>query len=63
MVIYTPKKFPDLPLSENYENFPAIAFEAQKYPDALTYKDFPSTLLKPGEKYRNRTTFNFEVIS
>lgn len=63
LVIYTPKVFPSLPFNAVYDRFPAIAFEAQKFPDAPNQKEFPNTLLNPGEKYKNSTTFKFNVAS
>ncbi len=61
LVIYTPKKFPEVPINSNFSEFPAICFEAQNFPDAPNNIDFPRSLLKAGKKYVNRTTFNFEV--
>ena len=63
LVVYTPEK---LPQSWNYhseidEKYPAIALEAQNYPDAPNFRNFPSSLLKPGELYENNIRFAFSV--
>lgn len=50
LVVYTPT------------NFPAICFETQNYPDAPNQKDFPSSILRPGEHYENESTFIFDLL-
>lgn len=50
IVIYTP------------EEFPAICFETQNYPDAPTYTSFPSSILRPGESYLNESRFVFDLV-
>lgn len=47
MVVYTPK------------DFPAICFETQNVPDAPNHEHFPSSVLRPREKYRNISEFRF----
>eukprot|EP00939_MAST-03C_sp_MAST-3C-sp1_P003255 g3255.t1 len=37
----------------------AICFEAQHYPDSINKPEFPSTVLHPGETYRQTTTHRF----
>ena len=61
MVIYTPNTFNKLPFKDNvnYSKFPAICFEAQKYPDAINNDNFPSILLNPEQTYINETVFEF----
>jgi aldose 1-epimerase len=51
VTIYTP---PD---------FPGICFENQNYPDAPNQKDFPNSILRPGEIYNNISIFNFDTLS
>ncbi len=63
LVIYSPEK---LPVTWNYHSeidskYPAVALEAQNYPDAPNFRNFPSSLLKPGELYENNITFAFSV--
>ena len=50
IVIYTPTPFP------------AICFETQNYPDAPNHVNFPSSVLLPGELYKNESTFAFGII-
>lgn len=50
LVVYTPREFP------------AICFETQNYPDAPNYKHFPSSVLRPGERYENISQFIFDLI-
>ena len=38
-----------------------FCLETQHYPDAPNQKDFPSTVLSPGENYKTKTTFKFSV--
>lgn len=38
-----------------------ICFETQGYPDAPNFSHFPSTLLKPGEKYHQKTSYCFST--
>lgn len=38
----------------------AIAIEAQNFPDAPNYRNFPSSVLRPGETYRNRIEWRFD---
>lgn len=39
----------------------SIALETQKYPDTPHHAHFPSTLLKPGEKYTHACVYRFSV--
>ncbi len=39
----------------------AICFEAQHFPDSPNRPYFPSTILKPGEKYTQKTVYKFSV--
>jgi len=63
LVVYSPETLPDTwtYLSEMDRKFPAVALEAQNYPDAPNFRNFPSSLLKPGELYENNITFAFSV--
>lgn len=44
-----------------YAKRSGLCLETQHYPDSPNQKDFPSTILRPGEKYRTVTVFRFEV--
>lgn len=63
LVIYSPKSLPGkwTYLSEIDRKYPAVAIEAQNYPDAPNFRNFPSSLLKPGEIYENKIVFAFSV--
>ncbi|WP_047245962.1 aldose epimerase family protein [Maribacter thermophilus] len=50
LIVYTP------------EDFSAICFETQNYPDAPNQEDFPSAILRPGETYNNISIFKFDLI-
>ena len=50
IVIYTP------------EEFPGICFETQNYPDAPNHTSFPSSILRPGETYVNKSRFIFDLV-
>ncbi|WP_047419937.1 aldose epimerase family protein [Cellulophaga sp. Hel_I_12] len=39
----------------------AICFETQNYPDAPNHSNFPSSVLKPNETYKNESIFRFSV--
>ena len=39
----------------------SIALETQKYPDTPNHDNFPSTLLRPGEKYTHVCVYKFDV--
>ena len=40
----------------------ALAIEPQHYPDSPNHPNFPSTVLKPGEKYRQMSVFKFYTL-
>lgn len=40
--------------------YSGIALEAQAWPDAVHHKNFPSTILKPGQIYHQRTRYQFD---
>lgn len=39
----------------------AVCVEAQHYPSSVTFPDFPSTVLKKGDTYRQTTEYRFSV--
>lgn len=41
--------------------FPAICFGPQNYPDAPNHENFPNCIVRPGEPYRNRSAFCFDL--
>lgn len=40
---------------------PALCLEPQHFPDTPNHENFPSTLLKPGERYDHLIIYNFEM--
>jgi len=44
-----------------YKQHTGFCLETQKYPDSPNQKDFPSTLLNPGETYTHNTLLKFGV--
>lgn len=45
----------------SYQNRSAAAFETQQFPDAMHHENFPSALLKAGEKFHTETEYRFSV--
>ena len=45
-----------------YHDYDAVAIECQDMPDAPNKPQFPSTLLKPGEKYCRHICFKFSAV-
>lgn len=44
-----------------YAHRTGFCLETQHYPDSPNQKDFPSTVLSPGENYKTKTTFKFST--
>lgn len=44
-----------------YAHRTGFCLETQHYPDSPNQKNFPSTVLSPGENYKTKTTFKFSV--
>lgn len=44
---------------KEYKPYTAFCLEAQHYPDSTTYPNFPNTVLRPGETYRQTTSYKF----
>ena len=45
----------------SYPKQASICLETQKFPDSPNKKDFPSPVLKPGEKYQSHAAYKFSV--
>lgn len=63
VVVYAPEK---LPGDWNYQttisdSMPSICLECQNFPDAPHNPDFPSSVLRPGEVYRNVIRWKFKA--
>lgn len=63
LVVFTPRNFASLDVRnrEQFSTFPAICFECQNFPDAPNQPDFPSSVLLPGETYRNEMEYRFKT--
>lgn len=48
---------------KSYKFRSAFCLEAQHFPDSPNQPNFPSTLLKPGETYRQKTMYKFGVYT
>lgn len=42
-----------------YDKHHGFCLETQHYPDSVNHKDFPTTILQPGETYRQVTVYRF----
>jgi aldose 1-epimerase len=44
-----------------YQTHSGFCLETQHFPDSPNHSEFPSTILRPGEKYESETVFKFSV--
>ena len=44
-----------------YKKHQALCLEAQHFPDSPNQSQFPSTILKPGETYKQTTIYKFST--
>lgn len=44
-----------------YHKYAGLCLEPQHFPDAPNHSNFPSTVLRPGEEYKQTTVFRFSV--
>jgi len=50
---------------KNGKHYPArsaVCFETQHYPDSINHPDYPTTVLRPFEKFESKTIYRFTVI-
>ncbi len=61
MQLYTGYWIPELTIdgTTKFGSFAGVAMETQHFPDSVHHPDFPSTMLKPGEKYDEKTVYKF----
>ncbi len=61
MQVYTGYWNPELTIDgkKKFGSFSGIALETQHYPDSVNQPEFPTTLLKPGETYNQKTIYKF----
>ena len=46
----------------SYEKHLALCLETQHYPDSPNHPEFPSTVLHPGETYKTKTIYKFNLL-
>lgn len=46
---------------KKFGSYSGVALETQHYPDSVNQPDFPTTLLKPGEMYNQKTVYKFST--
>jgi len=46
---------------QHYQQHSAFCLETQHFPDSPNHPDFPSTILRSGERYQSKTVFAFSV--
>jgi aldose 1-epimerase len=49
------------PSGRAYRQGDGLCFEAQRFPDAPNHPNFPSAVLRPGERFRSTTLFRFST--
>lgn len=61
--LYTGKFIPVLTVDdkEKFGAFSGVALETQHYPDSPNHPNFPNTILRPEEKYHQKTVYKFSV--
>ncbi len=59
--IYSSNFLGDLNGKKQYHARFGVCVETQNYPDAINHENFPSCVLKAGEKYNTATKFSFSV--
>ena len=45
-----------------YDRHCALCLETQHFPDSVNRPDFPNTILRPGEIYRETTEYRFSTL-
>lgn len=45
-----------------YERHAGLCLETQHFPDSVNHHEFPSTILRPGQTFRQSTVHNFSVV-
>ena len=49
------------PSGRAYRQSDGLCFETQAFPDAPNHPNFPSAILRPGERFRSTTLFRFST--
>ena len=61
MQLYTANFMDGSPVNGGYPKHGAFCMECQHFPDSPNHPEFPSTVLRPGETYRQTTVHRFTV--
>ncbi|MCH2572572.1 MAG: galactose mutarotase [Planctomycetes bacterium] len=61
MQFYTGNFLEGDPLNGGFKQHEAFCLETQHYPDSPNQPDFPTTVLRPGDRYREVTVYRFSV--
>ena len=61
MQLYTGYWNPELTIDgeKKFGRYSGVALETQHYPDSINHKNFPTVILKPGEKHQQKTLYKF----
>jgi aldose 1-epimerase len=61
--VYTGYYIPKLKIDgkKKFGPFSGVALETQHYPDSVHHPDFPTTLLRPGETFKEKTVYKFSI--
>lgn len=61
--LYTGYWIPELTIDgkKKFGSYSGVALETQHYPDSPNHPEFPSTELKPGQKYNEQTVYKFGI--
>ncbi len=62
--LYTGYWIPDLMIGgkRQFGSYSGVALETQHYPDSVNKPEFPSVILKPGDKFHEKTIYKFGTI-
>ena len=62
--LYTGYWIPELIIKDKkqFGSYSGVALETQHYPDSINKPDFPSVILKPGEKFEEKTIYKFGTV-
>lgn len=62
--LYTGYWIPELTIdgAKKFGRYTGVALETQHYPDSVNKPHFPTVVLKPGEKFAEKTVYKFGII-
>lgn len=64
MQVYTGYWIPELTIDgvKKFGSYSGVAMETQHFADSPNHDNFPSTILRPGEKYSQTTVYEFSIL-